>query len=164
MHSSMMLAAGPARFMPALHATTVSCRHVAVYHAEADRRWPMIVRKLASLRNRGRRSLRVVDVNCGAGDLLLAVARQARALGFVAIEGRGVDPDAVKVIDAIAAAARLRDPAIGLVFELGDGRAALREEADFPADLVLYAAQERNQAAVRDMARSAGRTALGAQA
>lgn len=160
MHYSMMLAASPARFVPSLRATTISCRHVAVYHAEADRRWPMIVRKLTSLRQRGRRSLRVVDVNCGAGDLLLAVVRQARALGFVAIEGRGVDRDAVKIIDAIAAASNLHDPAIGLVFELGDGRSALREEAEFPADLVLYAAQE--EASVRDIARSAGRTALGA--
>jgi SAM-dependent methyltransferase len=160
MHYSILLAAGEVKAPPPLHATAVFCRQSAAYRPETDRRWPMIVRKLTALRRRGRRSLRVIDVRCGAGDLLFAVARQARALGFVAIEGRGVDPDAAKIGAAAAACRRHRDPASDFIFEQGDGRAALREEAEFPADFVLYPPDEPSGPALSGMVRSAGSLAL----
>jgi hypothetical protein len=128
--------------------------------ADADRRWPAILRKLTSLRRRGRRSVRIVDANCGAGDLLVQAVRRARLLGFVAIEGRGVDSDATLIAQARAAARRAADPAIGLEFEVGDARQALDDEADFPADIVLYAARSGDDA-VRRAAGAAGRTVLG---
>ncbi len=39
---------------------------------------------------------------------------------------------------ARAAAVRLHEPAIGLTFELADMAQALAQEADFPADIVLF--------------------------
>lgn len=128
--------------------------------AEADRRWPMIVRKLAALRRRQRLSVRIVDANCGDGALLIEAARHARALGFVAIEARGVDSDAQRIARARRAAAAADDPAIGLEFEVGDPREVLREEAEFPADLLFYEGQERRPDVLAAMARAAGRTVL----
>jgi SAM-dependent methyltransferase len=122
--------------------------------AEADLRWPALTRILSALHRRGRRSIRIVDTSCGAGDLLVQAARRARDLGFVAIEGRGVDADPMLVGRARATARSANDPAIGLVFEVGDAADALREEADFPADLVLCSAEDA------DAARGAGRTVL----
>lgn len=161
MHYSFTLAAAPIHTLRPLHATAV-VGHVAGYRAEADRRWPMIVRKLAALSKRGRRSLRVVDADCGTGELLVAVARQARTLGFVAIEARGVDRDPRRIASARIAARSVRDPAIGLTFEVGDAATALREEAEFPADLVLYEAAQANPRELAQAARAAGQTALGA--
>src|SRR5262245_15876269 len=107
--------------------------------AEADRRWPALLRTLTSLRERGRRSIRIVDTSCGAGDLLSHAGRRARSLGFVAIEGRGIDRDPLLIARARVEARAAADPAIGLDFATGDPRAALDEEAAFPADIVLYA-------------------------
>ncbi len=47
-------------------------------------------RRLPEWRHRGHRSIRILDLGCGNGDRLLRAAGAARALGFVAIEGRGV--------------------------------------------------------------------------
>lgn len=128
--------------------------------AQADRRWPMIVRKLMALRRRQRLSIRIVDADCGDGALLIETARRARALGFVAIEGRGIDPDPARIATAQRAAVAASDPAIGLAFEVGDPRQALREEADFPADLLFYEGQERRRDVMSAMAHAAGRTVL----
>lgn len=127
--------------------------------AEKDRRWPALIRKLKSLRKRGRRSVRIVDAHCGAGELLIAAARRARALGFLAIEGRGIDADRSLIAAARRAAAEEKDPAIGFLFEEGDAREAMREEAEFPADLLLADADDEDGG--RDqLARSAADTIL----
>ena len=115
--------------------------------AEKDRRWPAMLRKLKGLRKRGRRSIRIVDANCGAGELLIYAARRAREMGFVAIEGRGIDADPRLIASALHAAARASDPAIGLVFELGDPDKALQEEAEYPADLLLCPASDTRERA-----------------
>lgn len=106
--------------------------------AQADPRWPQIIAELAALRARWRHAIRIVDADCACGTLLIAAARQARALGFTAIEARGIDGSPALIGRARGAAARLRDPAIGLFFDLADMRAALAAEAAFPADLVLW--------------------------
>lgn len=128
--------------------------------AEKDRRWPAMLRRLKGLRKRGRRSIRIVDADCGAGDLLIHAARRARELGFVAIEGRGVDTDPRFVAQAQRTAAWQADPAIGLVFELGHQCEAMREETDFPADLLLCSATGDDAREIADLARMAGDTVL----
>ena len=105
--------------------------------AGKDSRWPAMLRKLKGLRRRGRRSIRIVDADCGAGELLIHAARKAREMGFVAIEGRGIDSDPYLIAKALRAAARQSDPAIGLVFAQVDPDEVLREEAEYPADLLL---------------------------
>ncbi|MEG3175156.1 SAM-dependent methyltransferase [Sphingomonas sp. RB3P16] len=103
-----------------------------------DDRWPAVAARLAALRADRRRSVRIVDVDCGSGRLLLCAVRLARALGFTAIEARGVDPASALIERATKAAAALRDPAIGITFETGDYVDALRDEARFPADIVVW--------------------------
>jgi len=120
--------------------------------AAADRRWAPALRTLRGLRKRGRRSIRIVDVNCGDGSLLIQVVRAARSLGFVAIEGRGVDRDPVLVTAARLSSALLKDRAIGLTFDAGEGANALHEEAELPADLVFYAEDDAGAAALAGMA------------
>ncbi|MBD8617590.1 SAM-dependent methyltransferase [Sphingomonas sp. CFBP 13728] len=104
---------------------------------EHDDRWPAVAAALGELRLAKRRSVRIVDADCGAGTLLLRAVRHARSLGFTAIEGRGIDGAPALIGRARAAAASLDDPAIGMSFELADLRAALTEEAEFPADILL---------------------------
>lgn len=104
----------------------------------ADPRWPHIIAALQSLRDAHRHAVRIVDADCACGTLLIEVARHARALGFTAIEGRGIDGSPALIGRARAAAARLHDPAIGLAFDMIDMRAALAQEADAPADLLLW--------------------------
>lgn len=158
MHYAYTIPAGVVRSLPASHATMIwSVRAPA---AREDRRWPVIARKLAALRARGRRSIRLVDANCGDGELLIAAAQHARALGFVAIEAHGVDRNVALIAHAQAAACFVDDPAIGLDFALGDAQAALRKEAAFPADIVLYADQARGDDALSAAARAAGHLAL----
>lgn len=106
--------------------------------AHHDARWTDICGALAALRERGRHSIRIVDADCACGTLLIEAARHARALGFTAIEGRGIDGSPAMVGRARAAAARLHEPAIGLTFEVADIVDALEREADFPADIVLW--------------------------
>lgn len=106
--------------------------------AAHDARWPQLAARLLSLKHACRRSVRIVDVDCGAGGLLLHAVAHARALGFLAIEGRGIDASPALIGRARVAAARLSDPAIGMTFEVGEMLAALREEQPFPADIVLW--------------------------
>lgn len=103
-----------------------------------DKRWPAMAAALASLRDSHRRSVRIVDADCGSGSLLLCAVRHARALGFTAIEARGVGAAPGRVARARIAAAMLRDPAIGISFETDDVVRAMTEEADFPADIVIW--------------------------
>lgn len=103
-----------------------------------DRRWPEVAAALVSLRAARRCSVRIVDADCGAGALLLCAVRYARALGFTAIEARGIDDAPALVGRARASATVLHDAAIGITFETGDLVRALDEEADFPADIVMW--------------------------
>jgi 2-polyprenyl-3-methyl-5-hydroxy-6-metoxy-1,4-benzoquinol methylase len=103
-----------------------------------DPRWPALNQALVNLRLRHRHALRIVDADCGAGSLLLRAACRARELGFTAIEVRGIDGSPALIGQARVAAGSLADPAIGATFDLADAHAALRDEADFPADIVLW--------------------------
>lgn len=103
-----------------------------------DARWPALASALLAMRAASRRSIRIVDADCGAGSLLLCAVRHARALGFTAIEARGIDQAAMHVRRAQAAAAKLCDPAISVTFETGMIVDALAAEAEFPADIVLW--------------------------
>ncbi len=78
---------------------------------------------LRALRRAGRRSVAMIDLACGDGSRLVRAAKLARRLGFVAIEARGFDKSAVKVAAAAQAATAVRDPAIGLTFEVADENA-----------------------------------------
>lgn len=106
--------------------------------AHNDARWTDLCAALAALHERGRHSVRIVDADCACGTLLIEAVRHARALGFTAIEGRGIDGSPAMIGRARAAAARLHEPAIGLTFEVADMIEALASEADFPADIVLW--------------------------
>lgn len=129
-----------------------------------DTRWPAVVAILQHLRQARRRSVRIVDAECGNGRLLLQAARYARALGFTAIEGRGIDADPAAIRVARSAAAALRDPAIGLSFEAGDLLAALAEEAAFPADVVLWEGGAGARSHIAAAAAAAGRIVIGGAA
>lgn len=102
-----------------------------------DSRWPLIAAALTELHEHGRHAVRIVDAECGAGRLLLQAVRHASALGFKAIEGRGIDGSAVLIGRARSAANRLHDSAIGVAFDVADMRVALIAERDFPADIVI---------------------------
>jgi hypothetical protein len=106
--------------------------------AQTDPRWTAVCAALCALRERRRHALRIVDADCGCGTMLVAAAREARALGFTAVEARGIDGAPALIGRARAAAARFRDPAVGLVFEVGDMVDALADEAAVPADIVLW--------------------------
>ncbi|OAN57618.1 hypothetical protein [Sphingomonas sp. TDK1] len=125
-----------------------------------DLRWPAVLERLETLREQGRRSVRIVDAACGSGSLLLAAVRRARALGFLAIEARGVERDAALLARARSAAATLSDPAIDLHFDLGTPEPAMREETMFPADILLYAATPEALASLVWLARRAAYLAL----
>jgi SAM-dependent methyltransferase len=131
--------------------------------AQADPRWPAIVAALASLRDERRHAIRIVDADCACGTLLIAVAHHARALGFTAIEVRGIDGSPAMIGRARAAAARLRDPVIGFVFETTDMVEALAAEAEFPADIVLWhgSRQDDNYAGVQAALAAAGDLVIG---
>lgn len=106
--------------------------------ATHDPRWPRIMASLAALRDRGRHAVRIVDADCGAGSLLLHALHHARAIGFTAIEGRGIDGSPALIGRARAAASRQQDAAIGVAFEMADMVAALRDEHELPADIVIW--------------------------
>lgn len=108
-----------------------------------DARWPHVAAALAALRADKRRSVRIVDAECGAGTLLLYAVRFARALGFTAIEARGVAAAPALIGRARAAAATLDDPAIGITFEQG-APGAVQDEIAFPADIVVWHGGERS--------------------
>lgn len=103
-----------------------------------DERWPEVVSALTSLRARNRRSIRIVDADCGAGILLLCAVRLARYLGFTAIEARGIGDTPALVERARTAAGEIADPAIGITFERADLLGALDSEDEFPADIVVW--------------------------
>lgn len=106
--------------------------------ARNDPRWPEICSALSALRAHRRHAVRIVDADCACGTLLIEAVHHARALGFTAIEGRGIDGSPALIGRARVAAARSRDPAIGLIFEVADMADALVSEADFPPDIVLW--------------------------
>ena len=105
--------------------------------ARHDPRWPAIGEAMASLRHAKRRAVRIVDADCGAGALLIQALRHARALGFTAIEGRGIDTSPALIGRARAAAAKLHDPAIGVAFDVADPVEGLRDEVEAPAEILL---------------------------
>ncbi|USI72490.1 SAM-dependent methyltransferase [Sphingomonas morindae] len=127
-----------------------------------DERWPAIARALQALRATGRRAVRIVDAECGAGALLLEALHHARLLGFTAIEGRGIDGSPALIGRARAAAARRPDPAIGVVFEIADMRTALAEEAAFPADILLWHDTRAADRAAAPLLRRAADRVIGA--
>ncbi len=140
---------------PARRAAPALVGHRAVCQ---DDRWPIIADALAALREAGRYSVRIVDIDCGTGGLLIRAVRHARALGFLAIEGRGIDGAPVLIARAKAAAANLRDPAIGVTFEMADVVTALSDEADLPADIVLcHGIWDDDQPEVQGVIAAAGR-------
>jgi len=122
-----------------------------------DRRWPAIVSALRSLRAANRHSVRIIDTDCGTGELLLCSVRQASALGFTAIEARGIDNATTSVRHAQQLAARLDDPAIGISFEVRGLADALAEECDFPADIVVAHDTAYLGPVVGDLLKAAGR-------
>ncbi|WP_010215370.1 hypothetical protein [Sphingomonas sp. PAMC 26621] len=126
-----------------------------------DARWAAVSAALVALRDGNRRSVRIVDADCGNGTLLLCAVQQARALGFTAIEARGIDAAPAHVARARAAAAAMHDPAIGIAFETGDLLAALDVERELPADIVLWhGARGRNASAEARAVACAGRTLI----
>ncbi len=155
MRYSAMTPAGILWMSPAAAVQSVAVQGART-HAEKDRRWPAMLRKLKGLRKRGRHSIRIVDADCGAGELLIHAVRRARELGFVAIEGRGIDNDPRLVASARQAAARQTDPAIGLVFEEGDIDRAMRAEIEFPVDLLLCPSSKENDRELAKLAHAAG--------
>ena len=159
MHYSFSAPAGIVWMAPAAGTWAAPAQN-AQDRAEKDRRWPAMLRKLKGLRKRGRRSIRIVDADCGAGELLMHAVRRARAMGFVAIEGRGIDADPRLIASALRAAARQSDPAIGLVFEQGDLDKVMREEAEYPADLLLCPASDTDARELKALARTAADTVL----
>lgn len=159
MRYSLMTPAAILWISPAAAARSVAMQG-ARREAEKDRRWPAMLRKLRGLRKRGRHSIRIVDADCGAGELLIHAVHRARELGFVAIEGRGIDSDPRLIANARRAAARQTDPAIGLVFEAGDMDRAMREEVEFRADLLLCSSSGENERELARLAHAAGDTVL----
>ncbi len=125
-----------------------------------DARWPLLAAAIAGLRAARRRSVRIVDADCGAGTLLLCAVRYAQALGFTSIEARGIDKAPALVDRARHAAARISDPAIGISFETTDPTRALDEESDFPADIVLWHGPRGNDGIAARAVAAAGRTLI----
>jgi SAM-dependent methyltransferase len=104
----------------------------------ADREvWARIDAVLIDLRARGRHAIRILDLGCGPGTWLLRTAARARDLGFTAIEGRGIDLSPAMIALARQAATGLRDPRIGLSFDVGDILETLEEEGHHACDLAL---------------------------
>jgi len=109
-----------------------------------DARWNAITRQLDRLHHDHRHAVRMVDLDCGCGALLIAAAEYARSVGFLAIEAKGVGQSAAAIAQARAAASHCRDCAIGLEFVVGSHEEALQDEADFPADILLWHGQREN--------------------
>lgn len=159
MHYSLSASTGIVWMAPATNAWGTLAQGTQ-NRAEKDRRWPAMLRKLKGLRKLGRRAVRIVDADCGAGELLIHAVRRAREMGFLAIEGRGIDADPRLIASACRAAARQSDPAIGLVFEQGDPEKVMREEAEYPADLLLCPASDTDARERAALARNAADTVL----
>lgn len=99
--------------------------------------WARIDAALGELRAQGRHAVRILDLGCGPGTWTLRTALRARALGFVAVEARGIDISHELIGLARAAAKQVADPAIGLEFEVCDLETALAGEDDRSSDLTL---------------------------
>lgn len=125
-----------------------------------DPRWHSLKARLETMRSNGRRAVRIVDVNCGNGALLVRAASFARSLGFLAIEAVGVDGRTTYIEDARRRARTVVDLAIGLTFEVGHPLPRLEEEAQFPADIILFEAPARLPPSLRDAVKRAGDLAL----
>ena len=126
-----------------------------------DPRWPRIEAALLALRFSGRHAVRIVDADCGAGTLLLHALGHARQLGFTAVEGHGINRSSLLIGRARSAARRAADPALGVDFEVADIVAALRDEQDLPADIVIChdVARDQRPEAARAV-RNAGRIVI----
>ncbi|WP_404712740.1 hypothetical protein [Sphingomonas sp. MMS24-J13] len=94
---------------------------------------------LLEMQAAGRHAVRIVDIGCRSGATLIRALVRARGLGFVAIEGRGVDLSGDDVMIARWATRTWRDPAIGVAFEAGDILDALAQEEDASVDILLCA-------------------------
>lgn len=145
------------RRMPVLPSPALPRDIVAARSVQADPRWPAIVDALAALREKHRHAVRIVDADCGCGTFLIAVARHAHGLGFTAIEGRGIDGSPALIGRARAAAMRLRDRAIGLRFDLADMHTALADEAEFPADIIVWHGANADDAVMAALTAAADR-------
>ncbi len=93
---------------------------------------------LIALRGHGRCAVHILDVRCGCGEWLVRAALRAASLGFVAVDARGFDEDAVFVERARATVRRLGDPRIGICFDVASPPAGLCNEQDHGADIILY--------------------------
>lgn len=111
---------------------------------------------LLEMQAASRHAVRIVDIGCRSGATLIRALVRARALGFVSIEGRGVDLSGDDLIVARWATRSWRDPAIGLAFDAADIMSALAQEEDASVDLLLCArdALERLPIAARRAAAS----------
>lgn len=103
-------------------------------HGPCPRR---IEAELHELRLGGRRSIRMLDLGCGSGERLLHAAKHARALGFVAIEGRGVDLSPLRIRHARQQARVDAHPSTILQFDMAEAIQALAAEHDGAADLIF---------------------------
>jgi hypothetical protein len=96
-----------------------------------------IASALGDLRRDGRHSIRILDLECGEGERLLCTAACARELGFVAIEGVGVDLSIGRIRHARREAKAHVHPSTTLDFQVEEAMAALAIEQDGAVDLVL---------------------------
>lgn len=107
-------------------------------YAFADREvWQRIEAALVELRLQGRRTIRILDLGCGPGTWTLRTALRARALGFEAVEARGVDLSAGLIALAHDSAGAARGPGLAIDFAVEDLEAALALEAVRSCDLIL---------------------------
>jgi SAM-dependent methyltransferase len=131
----MFLASMLAPAMPAMFTNPPSVDVHSGFGADAIT--ARIDHALLDMRASGRRALRILDVGCADGGALIEAVLHAVMLGFVAIEARGFDSKPDLVDRARATAVGIRDPRLGLTFDVADVLAALAEEDDHGADIVL---------------------------
>lgn len=112
--------------------------HFSGRYGFADRElWQRIDKALIELRAQGRHAIRILDFGCGPGTWLLRTVARARALGFTAIEGHGIDLSPAMIALARQAAMAVTDPRIGLTFAVGDILETLEREGRHACDLAL---------------------------
>lgn len=95
---------------------------------------------LRALRDRGRRAIRIVDLDSRSGKRLIRVAERARSFGFLSIEARGCARSRLAAQAARRVAALHKDHAIGWDFDVTEAGPALAEEED-GADIVLVSSR-----------------------
>jgi SAM-dependent methyltransferase len=131
----------PDRPKPLYRSTSPRSATACVQSVTGDSRCPILRQiddALVALRSQHRRAIRILDVGCNEGVWLICAALHARRLGFVAIEGRGLDVAPIRVAQARLTAAAIRDMRIGLAFDVADIASALGEEDDRGVDIVLF--------------------------